>query len=333
MSIPRFLLAILCMLSINAVLPADETYTVSEERTSSPVATGGPATTYINDEGAFFLAGQDGTATYSFQGKGHWSQLTFVKAASLRGPNFIDQGLIYKDKDDSFFLYFSTIPLSQNGSNHHRLYYSYDGIGFTRWLTESGTTRYEADADAAGDLRRLVTSAGTAGPESALPAPDGNKTVYPLVDSASVDGGRAEVTVLPEGIVKIMIRGRHSGFSGRTRYSCLVVLSGYKDGEEHVILNRLDTQTLTVGANQLSQTAEKDKVFVQENAFNLVDRNNIRNVRILLEKDRSGDNFVDAVIGMIQSAGMIFDEAEALYKKVKESEIGNDVKVAAAAGG
>ena len=71
---------------------------------------------------------------------------------------------------------------------------------------------------------------------------------------------------------------------------------------------------------------------MQQNAFSPEVRDSIRNVRVLLEKDKSGDNFVDVVKGMLSSAGEIFDETEALYKKVKESELGQDVATAAAAG-
>ncbi len=311
---------------------------------AAPAPSTGIKKMYSNDKGSFFLGGSRGLALYEYEGEAYFSRLKFVKPCSLVGGGLTDQGFVYRDVTDPFYLFFSAIsfPSASDGQPRYRLYYSFDGQSFTRWLTASGTRSFELN-DAA--LTEFVSfGSGTGGgnppggvtpgaPPSTTTAPDGRKTVFPISESESVDGGRADVTVLPEGIVKIQMKGRHSGNTGSTRYSCSVIISGYKDGEEFVILNRVDTETLTVGANALAGTATKTKSFTQSNAFSTDDRYNIRNVRVLLGKEISGQTFLEAVKNMLDGANQIFDETEALYKKIKESEIGEDVATAVASGG
>jgi len=80
-------------------------------------------------------------------------------------------------------------------------------------------------------------------------APDNRVAKFPITASESVDGCTASATVFPERIIEISMEGRHSGNTGSTRYSCVVVVSGYRGGNRYVILDRPETETLTVGAN------------------------------------------------------------------------------------
>lgn len=300
---------------------------------AGPVPSDGIKAAFFNDDGTFFLAGKTGTATYKWEGKALWSKLQFVRAASMKAldGSFIDQGVLYKDEKDPFHLFFSSQPMNSGIGTRYRLYYSLDGSGFSRWMTQSGTSKYQADERAIADFQQ-GGGPSTPGGNSTEPAPDGKKAVFPFTASESVNGGSADVTVLPEGIVTITMKGRHSGVSGSTKYSCAVVISGYRGGQPYTVLNRVETETLTVGANSLTGTASKTKTFTQSAAFTAEDRDNVRNVRVLLEKDKSGENFVDVVKGMLSAAEDIFDEAESLYKKIKQSEIGRDVATAAASG-
>ena len=303
----------------------------------APSPADGTEASYINNEGSFFLAGKDGAAVYRYDNKTYFSKLTCLGPSSLRSGQFVDQGFVYKDSKDPFFLYFSSIAQSVPQGTRYWLYYSFDGRNYTRWLTTTGTSKHAIDDRSKEFVKQLrIDSTSTPGnqpnPGNVTDAPDGKVAKLPWTGSASTNGGSANVTVLPEGIISIRLKGRHSGVTGRTKYSCAVVVSGYKNGQPFTILNRADTETLTVGANSFTGTASKDKSFTQRDSFSPNEAKNIRNVRILLVKDKSGDNFVDTVKGMLQAASDIFDEAESLYKKIKQSEIGADVATAAAGG-
>lgn len=299
----------------------------------SPFTSSGLNACYTNHDGTFILAGKSGIGAYVLNDTAYYAKLTLVGPGSIRNGNDVDQGFMYKDTDSELRLFFSTIMRNVSQGQRYWLYYSADGGQFTRWITKQGTAKFNVSPASTQLVTQAATTnvlSGAGGPSDIANAPDGKFAALPWMGTESVNDGSAEVTVLPEGIVKIKLKGRHSGFSGRTRFSCTVVASGYRNGEEYVVLNKPETVTLTVGANQLQQTASKDQVFIQNASFNPAEAKNIRNVRILLAKDKAGDNFVDVIIGMLQSGGQIFDEAEALYKKVKKSELGTDVATVAA---
>lgn len=101
-----------------------------------------------------------------------------------------------------------------------------------------------------------------------------------------------------------------------------------------MVLNVPRTQTLTVGpAGGGTGVNDKDETFTDFPPIQAADIPNVRNVRVLFAKDKSGENFKDVVTGIIGAASELLDDADALYKKAKESEIGQDIATAAAAGG
>jgi len=50
----------------------------------------------------------------------------------------------------------------------------------------------------------------------------------------------------------------------------------------------------------------------------------------VLDRDKSEPDLVDRVVETIRRTGEIWEEADALYKKVKDSELGEDIALAAA---
>jgi hypothetical protein len=158
--------------------------------------------------------------------------------------------------------------------------------------------------------------------------------VYPIHTEGyfNVSKGYAWIDIGADGRFSIRINGKHSGVTGSSRFSCAVVVTGYRNGEKNVVLNVPRTQTLTVGADA-DGAAEKDETFTDFPPIAAEDRDNVRNVRVLFEKNKSGDNFKDVVKNIINAAGEILDDADALYKKAESSEIGQAVATAAASGG
>jgi hypothetical protein len=55
--------------------------------------------------------------------------------------------------------------------------------------------------------------------------------------------------------------------------------------------------------------------FVAASNFRCKSGSSFRNVRVLLEKDKAGDNFVDVMKNILENGLELYDEAEALYKK------------------
>lgn len=159
--------------------------------------------------------------------------------------------------------------------------------------------------------------------------PDGKKPKFPIQVEEGVSKGYAWGTVDATGSVSIRIKGKHSGMTGRTRFSACMVITGWKDGKENVILAEPVTKTTTIGADFLKGTASKDQTHTIAGAVKPEDIDSIRNVRLLLGKDVAGENFKDVVKGMLQAAKELVTEADALYKEVKKSDIGKDVALIA----
>lgn len=114
-----------------------------------------PAHTYINNDGSFELQGSNGTAVYLWP-PCYWDDgtardnsnvvgtrdiLEFVRWAAISTPSGQDEGWIFKVKNETFWLFFSTQQILYQGNAVFRLYYSDNGTHFLRWRTPNGTRR------------------------------------------------------------------------------------------------------------------------------------------------------------------------------------------------
>jgi hypothetical protein len=279
---------------------------------------------FVNDSGAYAIEHPNGIGVFDFEGTGYASKLAFVSGAEVNGTQ--DIGGIYKMEGSDLHLLFCTNAHTYSNGVRHHLYYSWNGTTFRRLTTASGTRKVPLDAGGIGDI------AGGGGGAS-TPAPDGKKTQYPIHEEGyfGVSKGYAKVDIDQDGHISVNIIGKHSGVTGRSRFTCTVIVTGYKNGKPHIVLNKPRAQTLTVGADA-DGSAEKDETFTDFEPIKPEDIDNVRHVRVLFGKDVAGENFKDVVSDIIGAASELLDEADALYKKAKESEIGKDVATAAAAG-
>jgi len=290
--------------------------------------------TYTNSEGNYHLDGANGRAIYKWSdGKFYTDNLELTRFAFLNPGS--DDVIIYRVPNQSFYFAFGTTGYRSphpTVGEYYTLYYSYDGKNFKRLLTPNGTDRGPLTGTVPPPTGTGSTGAGgtgtggssSGGTGSSQTSPDGKKPQFPIKVEGyfGITKGYAWAEVGSDGYISLKINGKHSGTTGSTRFTGIVVVSGYRDGKENTVLNKPEPRTNTVGANSGSGVSEKDLTFTDFKPIANEDINNIRHVRVLMAKDKSGDNFVDTVTGMLQAAGTIAKEADSLYKQIKDSEIG-----------
>jgi hypothetical protein len=299
--------------------------TVSIRTYSAPQHPGASISSlFVNDNGAYAIEHPAGFGVFDFEGTGYASKLAFVSGAEVDGTD--DIGGIYKMEGSDLHVLFCTNPHTYSNGVRYHLYYSWNGTTFRRLTTASGTRKVPLDKGSLGDL------AGGGG-GVASPAPDGKKTKYPihLEGYFGVTRGYAKVDIDEDGHISVNIIGKHAGMTGRSRFTCAVVVTGFKNGKPHMVLNVPRSQTLTVGAD-IDGSAEKNETFTEFEPIKPEDIDNVRHVRVLFGKDVAGDNFRAVISDIIKAASEVLDEADAFYKKASDSEIGTAVAIAAAAG-
>jgi hypothetical protein len=161
-------------------------------------------------------------------------------------------------------------------------------------------------------------------------APDGKKAKYPIHVEQSGDHSYAKVDIDQSGSFSLNLEGTHSGFTGSTDFTAAVVVSGFKDGKPHIVLNKPSRRTKTVAVDQSTGTNKENQTFTDLSPIAPEDIDNMRNVSILIAVNKSGTDFVSVVSGILSSAGQLFSEADALYKEVEGSDLGQAIAVAAA---
>jgi len=172
------LLIAIALIALTNVSLAEEYRMVAPARDPG---SSGIIATFINDSGSYLLAGQTGVAIFQQDGKSYFSQLKLVGSSSLALGLDFDQGAVYRDTVSKFFLFISTQPIQYSYGRVYRLYYSYDGFGYTRILTNSGTKKYELD-----DASRAQVAQITNGPNSTTTPGPGQNTTTPPQGSVTV---------------------------------------------------------------------------------------------------------------------------------------------------
>jgi hypothetical protein len=160
---------------------------------------------------------------------------------------------------------------------------------------------------------------------------DGRKTVYPIHNEQDNSDGSATVDIDETGTFSLTINGHHSGETGQTDFTAAVVVTGFKNGSAHTVLNQPSSRNLTVTASFPSGSNSKSATFTDLPAIAPADIDHVRNVRVLLASNKSGQNFVDVISSAIGAASTLLQEANALYKQWNDSDLGQSVNTAAAA--
>lgn len=175
------------------------------------------------------------------------------------------------------------------------------------------TIYYEVQADPSG--------AGSA-------PPDNKKPVFPIVVSKSGARGSVSLTIDDDGFATMHMKVDAAHGAGATRYVASFVVTGYKDGDIGTVFLSLDAQSLTVEAGTFDfGGADKSRSWTYQMAAG--DANSIRHVRLFLERDKSQAQLYQQIIDACRKAGETWDAADALYKKIKHSELGQDIALAA----
>lgn len=114
----------------------------------APTVSAPPKFAYASKDSVFILngPGKKSAGRYDFNGEWYSDDLEYdgervIDAADA--PNGKDVGYYYKDKNAQGGWLFSKLPFSQAGSSKelYRVYISWDGTNFYRYVVEGGTTR------------------------------------------------------------------------------------------------------------------------------------------------------------------------------------------------
>jgi hypothetical protein len=161
--------------------------------------------------------------------------------------------------------------------------------------------------------------------------PDAKKPIFPIVKEASGARGLARVTVEDDGVSTLYMKVDTPAAGSTTRYVASVLITGYRDDDtNNVLTDRIESHSLTLGANPLNDETKDASWFIS--SVKPEDAPKIRHVRILLERDKSVPDLAQQAISLFQTIGQVVDAADTLYKKIKHSELGQDVALAAAGG-
>ena len=207
---------------------------------------------FVNESGAYAIEHPNGIGVFDFEGTGYASKLSFVSGAEVNGTQ--DIGGIYKMEGSDLHLLFCTNAHTYSNGVRHHLYYSWNGTTFRRLTTACGTRKVPLDAGGIGDIT-------TPGGGSSTLAPDGKKTKYPIHQEGyfGVSKGYAKVDIDQDGHMSLNIIGKHPGL-GVSRFTCTVIVTGFKNGKPNIVLNKPRAQTLTVGGDS-DGIAEKNETF------------------------------------------------------------------------
>jgi hypothetical protein len=158
---------------------------------------------------------------------------------------------------------------------------------------------------------------------------DGKVPSFPIVREETGARGRARVTVGTDGVAVLEMWADCPANSSTTRYVATTLLTGYKDTDENnVLTDRVESHSITVGSNPFHSSHKHDSWII--GSVRPEDLRNVRKVRVLLERDQSEDSALDQFIKLTREVGQAWDAADSLYKKVKHSELGQDILLVSA---
>ncbi len=159
--------------------------------------------------------------------------------------------------------------------------------------------------------------------------PDGKKPVFPIVEEKSGARGLARVTIGGDGIVELYMKVDAPAGGSTTRYIATVLITGFKNNSlNNVLTDQIETHTLTVAGTLISGADKERSWFLPP--VKPEDVNNIRHVRVQLERDKSVADGLTQFIELCRDLGEAWDAADTLYKKVKNSELGTAIALAVA---
>ncbi len=156
---------------------------------------------------------------------------------------------------------------------------------------------------------------------------DNNVPVFPIIEEAGGARGSARVEVGDDGIVTLEMTVDAPAGGNTTRYVACAVITGYRDSEPTNILLRIEPQSLTVASSPFSKATKSRR---WEYDICPEDVNNIRHIRLFLERNKSEPNLATQIIDTCRKAGEVWVALDSLYKKVKNSELGKGIALAAA---
>lgn len=159
--------------------------------------------------------------------------------------------------------------------------------------------------------------------------PDGKKPKFPIVKDASGARGYVRVTVDADGVVEMYMKVDCPAASDTTKYAATALICGYRDDQNNNVLQpRVEGHTLTCGSNPFHDSDKDETWFLPPIAPGDVDK--IRFVRVSLVRDENHGTLVQQFVDACRQVGEAWDAADSLYKKVKNSELGQDAAVALA---
>jgi hypothetical protein len=160
--------------------------------------------------------------------------------------------------------------------------------------------------------------------------PDGKKPKFPIVKEASGARGSAKLVIEEDGIATLDMKVDTPQFGDTTRYVATVLITGYKDGDiSRVLTDKIETHSLTLGSSTLHDSTKSANWIIS--SVKPEDANKIRHIRLLLERDKNEADFLHQFIKACDELGQGWDAANSLWKKVKNSELGQDIALIALA--
>jgi len=155
---------------------------------------------------------------------------------------------------------------------------------------------------------------------------DGKVPVFPIKAYKKGAAGAVSLEITRDGVAKFNMRV-NVPLLDTNRYVATLVLTGLHNGEDGHILVGFVTHSLTVGGNPLGGSPKRKSwtFHIAPATLKL-----LRHYHLVLDRDKSEPDLVDRVVETIRRTGEIWEEADALYKKVKDSELGEDIALAAA---
>ena len=156
---------------------------------------------------------------------------------------------------------------------------------------------------------------------------DNRVPVFPIKDYNKGAAGAASIEISDDGVLKFVMRVTATAGVGTVRYLAAVVVTGFYNDEPGHILLTIPHHTLTVGRDPF-KTREKRETWLHR--IDPGDVRNVRRVHLILDRDKSEGDFVSHLIKGIQRVGDLWDSADSLYKKIKDSELGKAIATTAA---